>query len=515
MATQQGLFTQGPSVQDILAKRNQRQFDLQQQLMQQAAQGARDPAKMRAVSLLGSSLGRALGGAMGGGDDAELDEIRNRETTEAGLVKEYANAAAGTDVSAMYLSANNMIKTGDPQAIQMGSSLLQRADQLKAKIASAETARRTQAEADLEKSLENEANYELSLTLREDNPALADQVEQGRPEAIAMALKIMSPENNDKVAKQGAYRMPNGDIISGYVKGTARFVYGSDNIPKPMPSSAVWIGEAGDLTVSEQKLVTFKEEKRKINELIKLGPKNGGVSAQEGAEMLDNTKSALSMQTDPNVSKTAEQDAKNISTYLTEANTAKVGSAKQLASLQQSIAMLDAGMYTGTGASTVQAVRKLAIATGVATVDTEIKAANVEQFRANVMDAILARIALTKGAISEKEMTAFAKASIGLDRTVAGNKLLLETAMRSEQWVSNRSDFINMKYAAARKEGKLLKRFEMIEAVKKWEESNKLVLPTAQQIADAKSAGQLSTSGSVLTGNETEKELIEIALGLK
>ena len=84
----QGLFTQGPSVQDILAKRNKSQFDLQQQLMQQASQGARDPAKMRAVSLLGSSLGRALGGAMGDSKDPELDAIRERETTEAGLVKD-------------------------------------------------------------------------------------------------------------------------------------------------------------------------------------------------------------------------------------------------------------------------------------------------------------------------------------------------------------------------------------------------------------------------------------------
>jgi len=481
--------------------------------MANAAQGARDPMKAQAFSLLGSSLGRALAGGMGG-EDKQMDAIREREKTEAGLVKEYATAASGTDVSAMYLSANNMIQTGDPKAIQMGSSLLQRADQLKAQKTSEETARRTQAEADLEQAMEDESNYELSLTIREDNSALADQVEQGRPEAIALALKIMAPENTDKVAKQGAYRMPNGDIISGYVKGTARFSYGPDNKPAPMPSSAVWVGEAGDLTVSQQKLVTFKEEQDKINELIRLGPENGGVSPQDGAEMLDNTKSALSMQTDPNVSKTAEEDAKNISNYLTTASTAKGGSAKKLASLQQSIAMLDAGMYTGTGAGAIQAVRKLALATGVATVDTEIKAANVEQFRANVMDAVLDRIALTKGAISEKEMTAFAKASIGLDKTVAGNKLLLETAMRSEQWVSNRSDFISKKYAAARKEGKLLKRFEMIEAVKEWEESNKLVLPTAEQMAAAKSKGNISTSGSVLTGNETPEELIEIALGL-
>ena len=509
----QGLFTTGPSVEDLLQQRNTRALDLQRKLMQGAAQGARDPAKAQAVSFLGSSLGRALAGAMGG-EDKEMEAARTRETTEAGLVKEYATAASGNDVSAMYRSANNMLQTGDPKAIQMGSSLLQRADQLKAQQATSEATRSSDAQEALDRSLAEERNYNLSVSIREANPALADQVEQGSPKAIELALKIVSPENADKVAKQGAYRMPNGDIISGFVKGSARFIYGPDNEPMPMPTSAVWVGEAGDLTQSQQKLVTFKEEQTKINGLIALGPENGGVSAQEGAEMLDNTKSALGMQTDPNVSNTAKQDALNISNYLTESTTAKAGSAQRLASLQQSIAMLDAGMYTGTGAGALQAVRKLAIATGVATVDTEIKAANVEQFRANVMDAILDRIALTKGAISQKEMEAFAKASIGLDRTVAGNKLLLETSMLSEQWVSNRSDFISAKYAAARKEGKLLKRFEMQKAVKEWEESNKLVLPTAEQIAAAKSGGNISTAGSIIPQGATNADIIKMAVDL-
>ena len=84
----QGLFTQGPSVDDILAKRNKSQFDLQQQLMNQAAQGARDPAKMRAVSLLGSSLGRALGGAMGGQDE-ELEKLKATEAKRQELAGQY------------------------------------------------------------------------------------------------------------------------------------------------------------------------------------------------------------------------------------------------------------------------------------------------------------------------------------------------------------------------------------------------------------------------------------------
>lgn len=91
----QGLFTQGPSVQDILAKRNKSQFDLQQQLMAQASQGAREPAKMRAVSLLGSSLGRALGGAMGGQDE-ELEKREAAIAQQKSLQQEALTVSRGT-----------------------------------------------------------------------------------------------------------------------------------------------------------------------------------------------------------------------------------------------------------------------------------------------------------------------------------------------------------------------------------------------------------------------------------
>lgn len=91
----QGLFTQGPSVQDILAERNKSQFDLQQQLMAQASQGAREPAKMRAVSLLGSSLGRALGGAMGGQDE-ELEKREAAIAQQKSLQQEALTVSRGT-----------------------------------------------------------------------------------------------------------------------------------------------------------------------------------------------------------------------------------------------------------------------------------------------------------------------------------------------------------------------------------------------------------------------------------
>ena len=126
----QGLFTQGITVDDLLKQRRVRSQANQQQMMDAAAQGARDPQRARMGSMFGSIIGKALGDNAGGAD-SEMEAAAARDTSKAGLVSEYAKAASGTDVPAMYTTAQKMINTGDPQGIQMGSALLQRADQLK------------------------------------------------------------------------------------------------------------------------------------------------------------------------------------------------------------------------------------------------------------------------------------------------------------------------------------------------------------------------------------------------
>ena len=104
----QGLFTQGPSVDDLLQQRNKRATDLQQSLMNNAAQGARDPARAKAVSFLGSSLGRALGGAMSGGDQ-ELEKLKAQNAEQKRLQGEFGQE----------------LMTGTPESnIQMGGELI-------------------------------------------------------------------------------------------------------------------------------------------------------------------------------------------------------------------------------------------------------------------------------------------------------------------------------------------------------------------------------------------------------
>tara|TARA_R110002167_G_scaffold362343_1_gene581399 strand:+ start:382 stop:1734 length:1353 start_codon:yes stop_codon:yes gene_type:complete len=78
---QQGLFTAGTSIEELLAKRNTRANALQQSLMANAAQGAARPMEAQAYSLLGSSLGRALAGSMEG-SDKQMDALKAKNAEQ-------------------------------------------------------------------------------------------------------------------------------------------------------------------------------------------------------------------------------------------------------------------------------------------------------------------------------------------------------------------------------------------------------------------------------------------------
>lgn len=96
----------------------------------------------------------------------------------------------------------------------------------------------------------------------------------------------------------------------------------------------------------------------------------------------------------------------------------------QIATANQSLALLDAGLYTGTGGELVSAYKVFASSMGFG---EPSEAAGAEMFRVNSMKSIMSWIKDTKGAISEREMNAFALASQGLSRTEAGNRLILNT----------------------------------------------------------------------------------------
>ena len=115
---QNGLFTQGPSIDDLLAKRNQQGATLQQQLMQQAGQGSRDPMQAQAASLIGSSLGRALAGSLGGGQDAEREKLEATNAAQSQAQQGFLEAAQGGS-EAMFEQVALLQKTHPAAAVKM------------------------------------------------------------------------------------------------------------------------------------------------------------------------------------------------------------------------------------------------------------------------------------------------------------------------------------------------------------------------------------------------------------
>ena len=182
----QGLFTQGPSIDDLLAKRNQRASTLQQQLMTNAAQGARDPMKAQAASFLGSSLGRALAGGMDGGDSGRK-ALEAKEAARSASQGEFFQAMQG-DSKAAFAMADKLRSTYPEAAVKM--------------INIAQQKKATENE-DLKTSKSYEALQSRSAQIGEDltewNPELAFRLVSGNatPEEYKEGLSELTAMNKD------------------------------------------------------------------------------------------------------------------------------------------------------------------------------------------------------------------------------------------------------------------------------------------------------------------------------
>ena len=117
MATQ-GLFTKGPTVEDLLEKRNKRASDLQQTLMANAGKRARDPAKAQAISFLGSTLGRALGNAAGG-EDTEMAERKASIAAQQEAQGKYFDAASQQSSEKIFEYAKTLRDTYPEAAVRL------------------------------------------------------------------------------------------------------------------------------------------------------------------------------------------------------------------------------------------------------------------------------------------------------------------------------------------------------------------------------------------------------------
>jgi len=97
----------------------------------------------------------------------------------------------------------------------------------------------------------------------------------------------------------------------------------------------------------------------------------------------------------------------------------------------ESMASLAGNVQSGFGADTKLEATKALSALGF---DVDMsKVASAEQFRTLAMDRVMEHIAKSKGAISEKEMAAFERASPSLANTPEGNRLILKAAIAAER----------------------------------------------------------------------------------
>lgn len=386
----QGLFTQGPSVDDILAKRNKSQFDLQQQLMNQAAQGARDPAKMRAVSLLGSSLGRALGGAMGGQDE-ELAKRQAEIDAQETMQQDYATSSQGTGDTQKAL-AERLMKAGFYQEAAIVSK--------NAKTTFAEEAEALKLEQDeiaaaAKLKVQKQNNNRLADRVMSVMPKIAESVRAGDPLAIEAAYEQLKLERNAK--------------------------------------------EGSDPTAAEQNWTALSTISQTITNRSQLDPSDPTyLSPAKAEEELRAAKVLFGAGEDSYQKQMGKEQAQTMGQLLKTASTKLEQSEPTKRLIQSSLSLLDSGeLYTGAGSPAYLGLQKVLMAIG-APADVYGAAAG-ETFRSNAMNFVLKYIAQTKGAISNAEMQKFEAAAMGLGNTELGNRLILDLASQAVEFEQGES----------------------------------------------------------------------------
>ena len=104
---------------------------------------------------------------------------------------------------------------------------------------------------------------------------------------------------------------------------------------------------------------------------------------------------------------------------------------------------------SGSFADTKLTIRKALASVGITDFDSLNKISDAEAMKSQGMGFVLDLISKTKGAISEKEMDAFAAASAGIKNTPAGNKMILAFTQK----IADRRAFVADKVREAYKDG--------------------------------------------------------------
>jgi len=463
MAVQQGLFTQGPSVDDILAKRNQRSADMQQQLMNQAAQGARDPAKMRAVSLLGSSLGRALAGSMGG-EDKQIDDLKAAEDQQKEMQSQFGSMSQGTSAQQQQLAVN-LNKAGYYQeAAQAKKS---------ADIKAQQEAATVQAQA-----ASVAAKEEENAKTRNAN-RIADLVEADIPTIAANA------RNGDPLALKAAYAWQAKKVSS---KGEKNEGTAAEQNYKALSSIATALDVRSQLDPEDPAYLNpsqLASQLRTANNVFGVGDSSYQKKMGEGMAA-----QIVKLTSDNNANLEADNDARDL--------------------IDSSLALLDSGdLYTGAGGDAYLGLQKVLSAFG-APMDLTSMAAG-EAFRSKAMSFVLQYVAQTKGAISNAEMKKFEAAAMGLGNTELGNRLILEVARQTNDFKRNQATYMGDWFDKKSASGIYPTPNEYATEQRKWQDDNRIIPKTPSEIKALSEGMAVSApTGEIVVANDALTSFNEI-----
>jgi hypothetical protein len=444
----QGLFTQGPSVDDLLEQRNKRATDLQRQLMTQAGNRARDPAKAQAISFLGSTLGRALGNASGGGDE----QMEQREATieaQKAMQQDFATSSQGTGEEQKAL-AERLFKAN---FYQEASLVAKNAKSTLAEEAAAIKLEQDElAKADKLK-LQQKSNNRLADRVMKVMPKIAESVREGDPLAIEAAYEQLKLERNAK---------------------------------------------GSDPTAAEQNWTALSTLSKTITNRSQLDPSDPTyLSPAKAEEELRAAKVLFGAGEDSYQKQMGKEQAQTMGQLLTTAATKLEQSEPTKRLIQSSLQLIDSGdLYTGAGGQAYLGLQKVLMAIG-APADVYGAAAG-ESFRSNAMSFVLKYIAQTKGAISNAEMQKFEAAAMGLGNTELGNRLILDLASQAVEFEQGESLHMG-KWFDAQDGYPTPQAYKAEQQV--WRDANRFIPKTVEEIAaEAAGVAVVDASGQVTNG---------------
>lgn len=277
----QGLFTQGTTVDELLAKRSKRQQDMQQQLMNQAAQGARDPQRARMGSMFGSILGRALGDNAGGADtERQALEAKNLSRDE---MQRKVLASADSDSTALQALSEELQNKGFPMAAQTAATKFAKKLQ-EEKVAAAAAQVKAQDDLTTRANLEakNTENAELqeravlvAQGLPDDSPLKRTLLSGNAPEALVLFAEKESVKRYEDKPLTNDGRLL---VESGMTEGTLEFQLAIKDIiakkgtltqlPTPMEQRKFISG----VIQNDKQYIKAKEKLTMLNDALNLVP---------------------------------------------------------------------------------------------------------------------------------------------------------------------------------------------------------------------------------------------------